>query len=395
MNSQFIEVGIGLVFVFLLMAVMVSAVNEMAMSVFSQRGKFMKKAVRDALDDPFNKHWSQLVYDHPLIDRLKRSERRPPAYISSSTFAMALIEVISNEARVDHFHVQGDETFYVDKTPETSPFLQFKAGLATLKESHVKNVLQSFVNDSNGDYVKLKENIERWFNEYMDRVGGWYKRKMKRSIFLFSCILTLIMNVDTVELSVRLWDNAVLRETLVSAAEVYVEENKAKYQEKQTLSPADANAMAAIRKDTSLTEKERTEMLAAYGAPADTIGFDDHMEEIEGAYEQVGMLNLPIGWGAQKDSVLYYERYHDSVIAEIDTGKFYQSFSRFEKWWLKTREKVHFYSDIMDIYTDDISLLKILGWFFTAMAVSYGAPFWFDLLNKLVNLRGNGKAAPN
>jgi hypothetical protein len=290
--------------------------------------------------------------------------------------------------------VRGDETFYIDKTPETSPFMQFKKGLATLRESHVKNVLESFVNDSNGDYIRLKENIERWFNEYMDRVGGWYKRKMKRSIFLFSCILTLVMNVDTVELSVRLWDSAVLRETLVNAAEVYVEENKTKYQEKETLSPSDANAIAAIKKDTSLTEKERTEMLAAYVSPADTVGFDDHMKEIEGAYEQVGMLNLPIGWGAAKDSVTYYEHYHDSLVAEIDTGQFYRSCSTAQKWWLKSKEHTHYYSNIFTIYTDGISLLKVLGWFFTAMAVSYGAPFWFDLLNKLVNLRGNGKAAP-
>ncbi len=32
-----------------------------------------------------------------------------------------------------------------------------------------------------------------------------------------------------------------------------------------------------------------------------------------------------------------------------------------------------------------------LGWLITAAAVSLGAPFWFDLLNKLVNLRAAGK----
>jgi hypothetical protein len=37
-------------------------------------------------------------------------------------------------------------------------------------------------------------------------------------------------------------------------------------------------------------------------------------------------------------------------------------------------------------------LLKLLGLLFSIMAVSLGAPFWFDLLNKLVNLRGTGNA---
>jgi hypothetical protein len=34
----------------------------------------------------------------------------------------------------------------------------------------------------------------------------------------------------------------------------------------------------------------------------------------------------------------------------------------------------------------------IVGWLITAFAVSLGAPFWFDLLNKFVNIRASGKA---
>lgn len=34
---------------------------------------------------------------------------------------------------------------------------------------------------------------------------------------------------------------------------------------------------------------------------------------------------------------------------------------------------------------------KVLGWIVTALAVSLGAPFWFDLLRKLVNMRSSGK----
>lgn len=35
-------------------------------------------------------------------------------------------------------------------------------------------------------------------------------------------------------------------------------------------------------------------------------------------------------------------------------------------------------------------VVKALGWMITAIAVSLGAPFWFDLLRKIVNLRGSG-----
>lgn len=36
--------------------------------------------------------------------------------------------------------------------------------------------------------------------------------------------------------------------------------------------------------------------------------------------------------------------------------------------------------------------LKGFGWLVTAMAISLGAPFWFDILKKMVNIRSSGKA---
>jgi hypothetical protein len=35
-------------------------------------------------------------------------------------------------------------------------------------------------------------------------------------------------------------------------------------------------------------------------------------------------------------------------------------------------------------------LQRIVGWIFTAIAVSLGAPFWFDTLSRFVNLRNTG-----
>jgi hypothetical protein len=35
-------------------------------------------------------------------------------------------------------------------------------------------------------------------------------------------------------------------------------------------------------------------------------------------------------------------------------------------------------------------IIKICGWAITALAVSLGAPFWFDMLNKFINIRSSG-----
>ncbi|MBK7407801.1 MAG: hypothetical protein IPJ40_06805 [Saprospirales bacterium] len=37
-------------------------------------------------------------------------------------------------------------------------------------------------------------------------------------------------------------------------------------------------------------------------------------------------------------------------------------------------------------------LHKAFGWLVTAIAISLGAPFWFDMLRKMVNIRSSGKA---
>ena len=38
-------------------------------------------------------------------------------------------------------------------------------------------------------------------------------------------------------------------------------------------------------------------------------------------------------------------------------------------------------------------LVKVIGWVLTGVAVTLGAPFWFDLLRKLLSLRGGAPAA--
>jgi hypothetical protein len=37
-------------------------------------------------------------------------------------------------------------------------------------------------------------------------------------------------------------------------------------------------------------------------------------------------------------------------------------------------------------------IAAILGWFLTALAASLGAPFWFDTLQRFINIKGNGRA---
>ena len=37
-------------------------------------------------------------------------------------------------------------------------------------------------------------------------------------------------------------------------------------------------------------------------------------------------------------------------------------------------------------------LTALFGWLITALAASLGAPFWFETLQRFVNIRGNGRS---
>lgn len=78
-------------------------------------------------------------------------------------------------------------------------------------------------------------------------------------------------------------------------------------------------------------------------------------EEIQST--ELTLRSLPIGWNCQAKTADGWTNYWTCVKQEIPR----------------------------------LTLVQILGWFLTAAALSLGAPFWFDLLNKFINLRGAGE----
>jgi hypothetical protein len=51
-----------------------------------------------------------------------------------------------------------------------------------------------------------------------------------------------------------------------------------------------------------------------------------------------------------------------------------------------------YYKSIMDIIDEQGGFGKVgLGWWISAIAISMGAPFWFDLLGKVINVRNTGR----
>jgi len=103
------------------------------------------------------------------------------------------------------------------------------------------------------------------------------------------------------------------------------------------------------------------------------------------------MLKLPIGWSDYAGVVSGYKKLLANRIEKINNDN---SLGWFTKWRYRWGARFRHFGNLIGVYTSDITFFTLLGWLFTAIAVSLGAPYWFDLLNKLINMRNAGKAAP-
>jgi len=146
--------------------------------------------------------------------------------------------------------------------------------------------------DDADDIDQAHANIERWFREVMERVTGWYRRKMQLIILVVAAAMSVALNVDSFDVANSLWNDAALRDSVVAAAQ----------------------------KDTGQA-------------------LNGDLDVIE---ERLGDLGLPLGWRSPPDGLMAWSS-------------------------------------------------KIAGLLFTTIALSLGAPFWFDLLSRFVGVGSSGQ----
>src|ERR1700687_257026 len=214
MVNPIVETFIGLVFVYLLLSMVCSALQEFVAAVLALRAKTLSQGLSNVLCGDEN--LVAEIYAHPLIkglsrkswwDKLLGREARP-SYISAELFAKAFVAAAGiNES-----------------APGTAP--QLAANQKPL-EASTRKLFETFASYSPGDINTLRANIEDWYNDAMDRVSGWYKRKAQLVILIIALIVALSTNADTFMLSRGVWHDPTLRAAAVTAASDWVKTHQA------------------------------------------------------------------------------------------------------------------------------------------------------------------------
>jgi hypothetical protein len=113
---QILDIAIGLIFVYLLLALMCTAASELIAGLLDRRAKNLLTRIRNLLKeddvqlkdpkDQQDKGLVDLFYAHPLIKALHENGTKP-SYIPSRTFTLTLLDILApadpDEVRtIDH-----------------------------------------------------------------------------------------------------------------------------------------------------------------------------------------------------------------------------------------------------------------------------------------------------
>jgi hypothetical protein len=294
-GSEIVDVAIGMIFTYLLLSLICSAVNELIEHRLKNRATDLQKGLCELLNDPDGSNLVKRVYDHGMVNGLFKGEYDPkaadksnlPSYIPSRNFALAILGLL------------------VPDNGAPSSMASFREAIGKIENIQVKNALAAMLSAAGEDVEKFRGNIESWFNSAMDRVSGWYKRRSQLILFFLGVAAAAAMNVNSISIANDLWVHKAQRDALVSATQGYLVSHPPKEGQSE----------------------------AEPGLKADLEGFRSY--------------TLPIGWNISLD--------HDV------------------KGWLY------------------FGAGSLLGWLITAFAISLGAPFWFDLLNKFIVVRSTVK----
>src|SRR6185436_13016504 len=122
-----------------------------------------------------------LFYNHPIIKSFGQNYLfRKPSYITDTTFSELLVDVLKD---LDDQNGGKMATFSMVK--EALEKHEQKI------EAEVVKILRFHLNEAAGDLNAFRFRVERWFNETMDRVSGWYKRTTQFWLFGIGILLAI------------------------------------------------------------------------------------------------------------------------------------------------------------------------------------------------------------
>lgn len=330
-------------FLYLFMSMIASALREAFEALLQQRAAFLERGLTEMLRTGNATTWVAEFYNHPMISSLYRgtygSGSKLPAYIPKQSFSLAILDMVANASAAG-------ETLSLPALEQT-----LKAAGAP---NDVQRVVLMALSAAGDDLAAVRKHLEDWYDATMQRVSGWYAKRSAAFLFGLGLGAAVVLNVDSITIAKSLIVDKPLRQAIVTQAEKYVGDPANR--------PKSPGAAQTSTPSTGAPPANFVGSAATSGGASDAQkrSFDDIRTE----FAEIG---YPIGWASDK-GWLYPAPQGCTRIASAEG------------------DALTACTLAGDAYLG-MWLLAIMGWLITAIAVMLGAPFWFDLLNRLVSLR--------
>lgn len=385
-GSIVLDVVIGLVFIYLLYSLLATILQEIISTWLSFRAKVLERAIIRMLSDisesntkgfwaryydriksfvalfvppnlaPTTKivegHETSLsyaFYQHPLIKYLAEDTwHDKPGYISAQNFSKVIVDLLkgaghdpdeSQMVRIQNILNNGKIPFKIKVQQKKGAKVKSEDKVLEIKlDEETLSFLKSLMEDAEYELEKFKHLLEGWFNDTMERATGWYKRHVQLVLLIIGLFIAIAFNVDSIQIAKSLMNDKGARDKMVELAGNFNENAQQTRFEiyrkiKDTIEVKPDSALSS-RMD-SLLVKRSTKLV------------DEANKLLQGDIEKARTI-----LGSKK--------------APLNCGcGFFETIGCFLK--------------------------AAPGYLITALALSLGAPFWYDLLNKLMQLRGAGK----
>lgn len=431
-NSVILEVAIGIFFIYLVTSLLCSGISELITGIFNLRARRLKQGINNLLKDEENKELINSFYDSKLIQGLftpsfmdiilYRRENSEPSYIPANIFARVLRDVLTNEGeeltkdwnevwtylknhqaagtltapqkellgvlntagldqnkvnRLSILKKQLDDArtalrIFSEQpvTPDITPTGKFLMD----QVSHLENSVRQVEREINGAMERAQLYVEDYFNQAMDRVSGWYKRNVQVILFGIAAVITLLLNIDSLYIIDMLMQAPTTRAALIQMAEEHVAEANPAPTGEATIPTADAAApLQPVPLEPTPQAGTTPQAGAVPQAPTPAAETKPSTGTATlGTFDAIEAAGLNLGWDHCVVPLVVEQRL-DPMLKEGEcSDNQLRSTDSFNMWWAK----------------------KFMGLLLTVIAASLGAPFWFDLLNKAVNLRLTGQKPP-
>ncbi|ARU56673.1 class 3 lipase [Oleiphilus messinensis] len=178
-----LETLVGVVGLFFILSLMVTAITEIISQALNIRGKCLKKTLIRLLDEQSVNDF----YQHRRIKALQVSSDRLPSYIPEHVVVDVVLDLL----------LSGQYPEFCDNDGTLKSKLA--EHLSTGQEAW-RVTLNTFYREEGQRIDAFRTRIEVWFNDSIDRSRGWFRRQLSWYLLFSGLILAILLNANAISL---------------------------------------------------------------------------------------------------------------------------------------------------------------------------------------------------